>query len=120
MSSDGTVLVCDDPRHTGPASSGVRGQKLKPGQYVVGVHPYSELLYTATPTTMKTTRCDDIPVKGRGSQGVIVHKLSKNDDSLHIVSSSTNVASSESFPQVSKRATTGEKLDKTFDTLWTC
>lgn len=120
VSSDGTVLVCDDPRHTGPASSGVRGQKLKPGQHVVGVHPYSELLYTATSTTMKTTCCDDIPVKGRGSQGVIVHKLSKNDDSLHIVSSLTNVASSENLPQVSKRATTGEKLDKTFNTLWTC
>jgi len=75
VSSDGLAIrfTIDDLRDASRASGGVRGMKLRPGAYVVGVETTddgSDLLIISERGFGKRTAIDEYPLQGRGGQGV--------------------------------------------------
>lgn len=83
VSSEGKVLRLDTAKINpqGLAGSGVAGMKLPEDTRVVyaAVAGDDSCLFTASLDAWKVTGVKDIPVKGRGAAGVMVHKLRKND-----------------------------------------
>lgn len=72
----------DEMRAQGLAGNGVAGIKLLDGDRLIGCFPASDTdtLLTASDSGFKTVQVADIPVKGTGSQGVGIHKLTKAEN----------------------------------------
>lgn len=86
VSSEGKVLRVDMAKINtqGLAGSGVAGMKLPEGVSVVtaAVAGDEDCLLTQSAQAWKVTGVSDIPVKGRGTAGVMVHKLRKGDEQV--------------------------------------
>ena len=72
----------------GIAGNGVKGMTLDAefdGDTVVGAFPVTDDLQVLTLSDLgwKVTRASDIPVKGRGAAGVVVHKLTSKETGVH-------------------------------------
>lgn len=107
-------------RPTGAAAGGVRSQKLREGEEVVyfGWLPNLKdgdfLIASQANGTIKLTPAAAIPPKGKGSQGVNLHKFRKGEDKIINAYAGENVAASVAgfdnsiiMPPVSPRAATG-------------
>lgn len=87
------IIVCEDGRvhkadpntvnPQGIAGTGVKAHGDKIGKIVTGMFcEDNDILYTKTNDSLKLTRIADIPVKGRGSNGVMTHLFRKADKKI--------------------------------------
>lgn len=91
VASDGNILRLNTSQDTGKfnaqgkAGNGVAGMKLKDGATVVAAAKVTDndLVMTLSIDGWKVTRISDIPTKGRGAGGVMVHKLRAGDEGVH-------------------------------------
>lgn len=87
VTAQGKVLALDTSQETGKfnaqgaAGNGVAGIKLAEDDQVVAgfAADDTQILATVSLDGFKATRLSDIPTKGRGAGGVMVHKLRKDD-----------------------------------------
>lgn len=131
VSAHGNILAYDAAkvRPTGVGAGGMKSQKMiDESDAVVGFswvdNPSETPLFVVSQgnLTLKLTPLSEIPPKGRGAQGVALHKFKKNETKLlhAAVATSPVIAVSGmnnaiSSPPISKRATTG--VDFTIDTV---
>lgn len=71
-------------RPQGLAGNGVAGIALADGDRVIGAAPLGadQVVLTCSGLAHKVTAASEIPVKGRGAGGVMVHKLTKGDEAV--------------------------------------
>lgn len=72
----------------GVAGNGVAGLRLDDefdGDVIVGAHPVTDddVLLTLSDLGWKATRVSEIPAKGRGTGGVVVHRLTTKEAGVH-------------------------------------
>lgn len=83
LSSSGKVLKLDPSKINGQgiAGQGVAGMKFKDDDFFIGATPASDedSLLTISDDGWKVVEVSDIPVKGKGGFGVMVHPLRKGE-----------------------------------------
>ena len=77
-------LSLDKINPQGIAGRGVAGMKIGEDDEVIAAFPISDdsAVLTVSEKTWKVTAGSDIPTKGRGGQGVVVHQFNKGDTKL--------------------------------------
>lgn len=120
ISSDSSVLVFDANtiRVAGSKAGGVRGMKVKPGAKIISFNWVSSqstaFILSQTEKTLKMTPLSEIPLKGKGGQGMILQKFNKGETSLinawtgvNPIITVKNEKKIVQLPMLSKRATAG-------------
>lgn len=76
----------------GIAGNGVAGIKLNENDTIVAAFPINDKcgLLTVSDKSWKLTNAADIPTKGRGGSGVILHPLLKGDNGVHTTEAGIN------------------------------
>lgn len=101
-------------RPQGVAGNGVAGISLADGDRVIGAAPLGsdQVVLTCSELGYKVTPADEIPVKGRGTGGVMVHKLTKGDPGVDhfYVGRGFFVNGSEAEPTPRSKATVKAKV----------
>lgn len=86
LSSSGKVLKLDPSKINGQgiAGQGVAGMKFKDDDVFIGAVPAKDedKLLTISDDGWKVVEVSDIPVKGKGGFGVMVHPLRKGEDKV--------------------------------------
>lgn len=86
LSSSGKVLKLDPSKINGQgiAGQGVVGMKFKDDDFFIGATPASDddQLLTISDDGWKVVEVSDIPVKGKGGFGVMVHPLRKGENQV--------------------------------------
>lgn len=122
ITSGSNILVypAQGLRPTGAAAGGVKSQKLRDGEEIIyfGWTPSTKqedvLIASQATGTIKLTPLATIPPKGKGSQGVALHKFRKGEDKLinayvgtDVTASVVGLENAVMMPPVSPRAATG-------------
>lgn len=122
ISSDANILIypTSGVRTVGAGAGGVRSQKLKEGSSVVYFGLINDLkadnlmILSQGNHSLKLTPIGEIPLKGKGAQGVALHKFKPNETKLvnafvgnNIIVGAERLNNSIMLPPASKRATLG-------------
>lgn len=113
MSSSGKAIRLDlskiNPQ--GVAGKGVAGIKLRPEDTIIGAFGVTDnsSLITISGKTHKVTAVSDIPVKGRGSQGVTIHQFNKGDNEVVSAGAGEKITIGGSAAKSGKRSTRPSK-----------
>ena len=118
VSSDGYVsnFSVEQVRTSNSGAGTVKGMILNDGAYIVGasvINPESAEIASASHQTVKLTNMADIPSRNRSAKGVILQRLSKNDELINAFASKKVVANkndrSLNLPDITERALSGNK-----------
>lgn len=124
--TDGSNILtynADSVRVSGAPAGGVRSQKLREGESVIfwgvvdNAKKNSTIVVSQSNMTLKATLLSEIPPKGKGSQGVLLHKFNKGETKLVNAFAGDDIAISVDklnnvipLPALTKRAASGEKI----------
>lgn len=123
MTRSGNFLAYDATtiRPTGWNAGGVRSQKVAEGDevmffdWVSDIKSKTAFVFTQATKTMKMTPLSDIPLKGKGSQGFVIHKFRVGESTiLNAYAGENLIATPEGLkmvittPSATKRGASGE------------
>ncbi len=130
ISSGGNILIYDATtvRTTGFAAGGVKSQRLRDGENVVffgwvpSLKTVETMVISQSQGTLKVTPLSDVPPKGKGSQGVALHKFKRDETSLthayvgeNLILGMVGLNNAIQLPTASRRAVVG--VDFTIDSV---
>lgn len=117
VTSSGKILRLDITkiRPQGVAGNGVAGIALSDGDHIVGAATLGpdQVILTCSEGAYKVTAAKEIPTKGRGTGGVMVHKLTKGDNKVDrfYVGDKFMVNGSEAKPTPRSKATVKKPME---------
>jgi len=125
--SSGAMAIAFDAesvRVSGSKAGPVKAMNLKSdAEKIIGFglveKPTESSIISEGSKTIKVTPVTEVPVKGKGGQGVVLHKLKANEKNQltgafvgsDLVMAMANTPNALSLPPVSKRAVTGNELE---------
>lgn len=131
ITNDSQVLAYDatSVRPTGISAGGVKSQKLRSSKekviafnWVPKLGGTDNFIVSQSQHSIKLTLLSQIPPKGRGSQGVALHKFKKTESSLKSAYTGSNLGLTYGtnnrffpLPKLSERARTGEDFEMITD-----
>lgn len=126
VSSDAYVLhfPLNQVRTSNSGAGTVRGMNMNPDEHLAGVSLVSSeidtMLVSCTHTAIKTTEIKSIPERNRGAKGMILQKITKDDEVLTAFAAEKVIANKNgknvSIPKSTERATVGTRRNSS-DTL---
>lgn len=119
VSSGGNVLhfPIDQIRTSNPGAGSIKGMNIEADEVISGtsiVDPKGEdVVVSCSHETVKVTKLSDIPGRNRSAKGVILQRLSKEDELINAFGGSNILAVKKGkpivLPEVSNRAISGDK-----------
>ena len=112
VSNEGKIIALDTGEDSkfnpqGKAGNGVAGMKLPADGTIIAAFKVADddLVFTQSLDGWKVTAASDIPSKGRGATGVMVHKLRQGDETVVEARAAKEFASGGKPLKVTSRST---------------